>query len=135
MREIIFRRCKLQIETNGDMRIFQDDDQIAELTNTNPDLVNKMVARCFIADCLDTDLTDARIQRNLEDGNLPDFGIWAELAHHWYDKLRDGWELWPHDRPVDARTVTGFIGSALRASNRDGEGDAGEHETVVGRGD
>lgn len=136
MREIIFRRCRIEIESDQVTVYVIDCDAPPQVGYIeDPNTLNNFIARAFIADCLDLPINHPTVEANYKDEALTDFGVWAEMARIWYDRLRKGWTLWPHDRPVDARTVTGFLGSAILADHRDGDGNAAVNETNVGRGD
>lgn len=155
MREIVFRRCRLEIEPNHTVRIIIDKrvavtmpppmahDHMAELEAATFDYddanklhVDRIVAAAFIMDCNDESFAaDEDVRALLTGTPPPSLGKWGMTANVWFDKVRRGWAGWPHGQPVVVTNVTSFIGSAVTEDRRaSGRNNVGEPTVNVGVG-
>lgn len=157
MREILFRRCRLEIEPSGIIRMAGPGGQLAEMRAPNDrpfateaaahgydDLTqyftHRMIATLWLLDLFDTDFAKVDdVEHLLKNEPLPGAGAWDEMARFWFTRTRDGWPLLEHGQALNAATWTSFLASAIKADRDDNNQhtgrDARNDEEDVGRAD
>lgn len=129
MREIVFRRCRLEIEPTGLVRVIHfAPDQFGRHLDATPgeikliaptreqpnEMVDVVIAHAFLTDVLDEPgVDDETISFLLLGVPIAAFGQWDTMAQIWFDRLRRGWQLVGHGEPLIAATVTSFLASAI----------------------
>lgn len=156
MREILFRRCRLEIEPSGVVRVFRNGqtsdnmnvkrDRLAEVeaaaygySDLHKYHVDHKIAVAWLWDLFDNDFADNDdIAHLLRDEPLPGAGTWDEMSRFWFKRVRDGWPLVEHGQALNAMTWTSFLASAIKADranvdNQNRNDDARNDERDVGR--
>ena len=135
MREILFRRCRLEIEPSGIIRTITGDavEQSTPLPDTSQgrstaayygyDNLRKFhedfcVAWAYILDlAIPLSPDDTEVHALMTDNPVPAFGPWDEMARFWFKRVRDGWPLVEHGQALNATTWTSFLASAIKADH------------------
>lgn len=137
MREILFRRCRLEIEPSGVVRIWKDGHLSADMhppqeherlaqvhaatfgyDSPRRCHIDHIVAEAWLWDIFDRDWAlEEDVAALLLDDPLPTAGTWDEMSRFWFRRVRDGWPLVEHGHVLNASTWTSFLASAIKADH------------------
>jgi hypothetical protein len=150
MREIAFRRCRLEIEPSGIVRTVKDGQVSADMAVSRDRLaevgaaacgfddlltyhVNHKIAVAWLWDVFDEDFVeDADVRALLCDEPNPKFGQWDIMLRFWFSRVCAGAETIQHGRVINAATFTSLFASAIKADRDADNRDEGRDATVDG---
>jgi hypothetical protein len=158
MRELIFRRCRLEIEPSGVVRIVRDgvtatmtpppaDDRMVKLqaaAHGYDDVlrfhIDYRIAAAWLFDLFDKDFAgDDDLEHLLKNEPLPAAGQWDEMSRFWFQRVLAGWPVISHTEALNASTWTSFLASAIKADRDADNRNEGRNAPVdaanVGRAD